>query len=85
MGLHGTLPGRLGLQLRSPDHPGTLCSLPSLLAIDLTNLHIDGGGCVLRGWLGLDNFGPLCLMNVGTGDRSLLPNSYCQGACHCKI
>lgn len=85
MGLHGKLAGSSGLQLRSPDHPGTDCSLPSLLAIDLTNLHIDGGDCVLRGWLGLKKFGPLCLMYVGTGDRSLSPNSYCQGACNCKI
>lgn len=62
---------RSGLQLRSPDHPGTDCSLLPLLAVDLTNLHIDGGGCVLRGWLGLKNFGPLCLMYVGTGQESV--------------
>lgn len=55
-----------------------------LLAISLTNLHIDGGGSVSCGWLGLKKLGTL-LIYVGTGDRSQSPNAYCQGACYCKI
>lgn len=78
MGQQGKLAGSSGLQLRSPDRPGSDdCSLPSLLAIFPTSLRIDGGDCVSCGWLGLKNFCPLCLMCVGTGDRSLSPNSYC--------